>query len=58
MKKTEDLSDREIQEGIYRNLRQIRQNTKTTKSFIVIFGVFVIISLVVTLWPLFKLYEG
>ena len=58
MKKTEDLSDREIQEGIYRNLRQIRQNTKTTKSFIYLFGVLVIISLFVSLWPLINLYEG
>lgn len=57
MKKTEDLSDREIQEGIYRNLREIRRNTRTTKNLIYLFGVLVIASFIMSLWPLIKLIK-
>ena len=49
MKKTEDLSDREIQEGIYRNLREIRRNTRSYKFLIYLIGFLVIALLIVTL---------
>lgn len=49
MKKTEDLTDREIQEGIYRNLKEIRHITRSYKSLIYLIGFLVIVWLVLTL---------
>ncbi|NNC48951.1 MAG: hypothetical protein HKO01_00260 [Flaviramulus sp.] len=57
-KKTEDLSDREIQEGIYRNLREIRHNTRTTKTLIYLFGILVLASFIMSLWPLVSLFKN
>jgi hypothetical protein len=54
MRKIQELSDRELQEGMYRNIKLTREYTSTIKMWVVIFGLIVSISALLTIIPLIE----
>ena len=52
MKKAQDLSDRELQEGIFKYLRDISSSNHTINIWVTVLGIIAIMGLIMAVIPL------